>query len=177
MTATGSAGLWQPADVTATNQPSDDEIEFELGRIPAETWAEFLRMVRLGIHRTGTVMESLGYRRQCVTMKKGRDPEFRRAVEKAEAEGRIAATAEMCDIAKKAGQWQALSRRMEIVHGECHPLDEAKIGSLNRAADPAEMDRLAKLIGGAFRTLPFVLRPDADEPPKADGEDGEPQQA
>jgi hypothetical protein len=157
-----------------TDQTDDEAHDREWREIAPETWEEFFRLVRLGIHRTGTCMESLGHTRQAVTMRKKRQPEFAKELARVEAEGRLALTQEMVDVAKKAGQWQALSRRLEIVHGELHPVDEAKVDSLRRAEDPTFLRELGASIAQAFGTLPVQFeRPplDADEPAKTDDGD------
>lgn len=157
-----------------TEQNEDETHDREWREISPETWEEFFRLVRLGIHRTGTCMESLGHTRQAVTMRKKRQPAFARELARVEAQGRLALTQDMIDVAKEAGQWQALSRRLEIVHGELHPVDEAKVDNLRRAEDPTFLRELGASIAAAFGTLPVPFeRPplDADEPKKVDGDD------
>jgi hypothetical protein len=152
-----------------TDQTDDEAHDREWREIAPETWEEFFRLVRLGIHRTGTCMESLGHTRQAVTMRRKRQPAFAKELARVEAEGRLALTQEMVDVAKKAGQWQALSRRLEIVHGELHPVDEAKVDSLRRAEDPGTVAAIAAGIAAAFATLPISF----DRSPAAEPEEGE----
>ena len=158
--ATGAHASWQAPGVTDHAETDDDE----LSKIPQETWDEFLRLVREGIYTQSSCMESLGYTRQAATMKAKREPEFRKLLTQAAAEGRNALVREMVDLAKKHGQWQALSRRLEIVHGELHPVDEAKVASLKRGEDPEFLRGVADSIARAFGSLPVPFeRPPIDE--------------
>lgn len=152
------------------------ETEGDWQMIPPETWDEFLSLVREGIYTQASCMESLGYTRQAAIMRAKRQPEFRKRLMQAAAEGRNQLAREMVDLAKKHGQWQALSRRLEIVHGELHPVDEAKVASLKRGEDPEFLRAVSASIAGAFASLPVPFeRPPIDEQKPADGEsqDGE----
>lgn len=96
-----------------------------------ELWAK----LEEGYHSPSAVCESLGYCRQTITMRRKDDPKFARRLEQAMARGRMKVTTEMLDLARKANQWQAFSRILEVVHEVLHPLDEEKRQSLRRTTD------------------------------------------
>lgn len=140
--------------------------------MPIEVEERIYALAREGIYKIGMIAELVGYTRTCVHQKRQRNREFDRKLTQALAEGRKKVIEETWEAAKKAGQCNAMQRRIEIVHrDELHPLDEAKVDALNRSTDPAEMEKVAKLIGGAFGTLPVIIRPDVEAmPPPADSQ-------
>lgn len=141
--------------------------------IPPAVIEKLFAMAREGRHRTRTIIESLGYTSQALSRKRAKDREFDRQLRMAEAEGRIKLANLLLDTAVDVKAWQAMQRRLEVVYGELHPVDEAKVDTLRRADDPGFLRELAQSIMAAFGTLPVQFeRPPLDQPdaPKPDEE-------
>lgn len=171
---------WQAHGVTDHADPAPgDEVttkrSTERDRMPLAVEARIFELAKSGIYKVGMIAELVGYTRQCVHKKRQTDREFDRKLTQALAEGRQRVIDAMWESAKKTNQCSVMQRRLEVVHhDEMHPLDAAKVEALNRATDPAEMEKVAKLIGGAFRTLPVIIRPDVDTMPPPAGEAPQP---
>lgn len=136
-----------------------------------------------GYYTPAAVCESLGYCRQTLSMRRKDDPQFARRMDQALARGRMKVTDEMLELARKANQWQAFSRILEVVHDVLHPLDEEKRQSLRRTTDAtvagaSEADRAVwKQMNAAIPGRILPAAPAIVEEPKADDGGDEPSEA